>query len=176
MTDFGKLEAINAISRSYCEKPFPVQELADRLHLAKSCRPARWRLFVGSSLGGGALAIFFGGTPWDGLSAAAFSLAICLLQLYLPLLCKNKVLFNFLSAFAVGAAICLTCRGLPALHSDKVMIGVIMLLVPGVAFTNAVKDIFIGDTISGVMRMIEAVLWAAALALGFALAGSLVGG
>ena len=176
VTDFGKLEAINAISRSYCEKPFPVQELADRLHLAKSCRPARWRLFVGSSLGGGALAIFFGGTPWDGLSAAAFSLAICLLQLYLPLLCKNKVLFNFLSAFAVGAAICLTCRGLPALHSDKVMIGVIMLLVPGVAFTNAVKDIFIGDTISGVMRMIEAVLWAAALALGFALAGRLVGG
>ena len=162
VTDFGKLEAINAISRSYCEKPFPVQELADRLHLAKSCRPARWRLFVGSSLASGALAIF--------------SLAICLLQLYLPLLCKNKVLFNFLSAFSVGAAICLTCLGLPVLHSDKVMIGVIMLLVPGVAFTNAVKDIFIGDTISGVMRLTEAVLWAAALALGFALAGSLVGG
>ena len=59
VTDFGKLEAINAISRSYCEKPFPVQELADRLHLAKSCRPARWRLFVGSSLGGGALALGF---------------------------------------------------------------------------------------------------------------------
>ena len=56
------------------------------------------------------------------------------------------------------------------------MIGVIMMLVPGVEFTNAVKDIFIGDTISGVMRMIEAVLWAAALALGFALAGRLVGG
>ena len=55
-------------------------------------------------------------------------------------------------------------------------VGVIMLLVPGVAFTNAVKDIFIGDTISGVMRLTEAVLWAAALALGFALAGSLVGG
>ena len=31
VTDFRKLEAINAISRSYCEKPFPVQELADRL-------------------------------------------------------------------------------------------------------------------------------------------------
>ena len=30
VTDFRKLEAINAISRSYCEKPFPVQELADR--------------------------------------------------------------------------------------------------------------------------------------------------
>ena len=55
VTDFGKLEAINAISRSYCEKPFPVQELADRLHLAKGCSPARWKLFAGSSLGAGTL-------------------------------------------------------------------------------------------------------------------------
>ena len=37
------------------------------------------------------------------------------------------------------------------------------------------KDIFIGDTISGVMRLIETILWAAALALGFALAGWLLG-
>ena len=50
-----------------------------------------------------------------------------------------------------------------------------MLLIPGLAFTNAVKDIFIGDTISGVMRLIETILWAAALALGFALSGWLLG-
>ena len=36
-------------------------------------------------------------------------------------------------------------------------------------------DLFIGDTISGVMRLIETVLWAAALALGFALSGWLLG-
>ena len=48
MTDFGKLEAINAISRSYCEHPFPVPELYDRLQLAKRCEPARWKLFAGS--------------------------------------------------------------------------------------------------------------------------------
>ena len=47
MTDFGKLEAINAISRSYCEHPFPVPELYDRLQLAKRCEPARWKLFAG---------------------------------------------------------------------------------------------------------------------------------
>ena len=74
VTDFGKLEAINAISRSYCEKPFPVQELADRLHLAKGCSPARWKLFAGSSLGAGALTVFFGGAWFDGLAAAIFAL------------------------------------------------------------------------------------------------------
>lgn len=175
VTDFRKLEAINAISRSYCEKPFPVQELADRLHLAKRCRPARWKLFAGSCLGAGALTVFFGGAGADGLAAAVFALALCLLQMYLPLICKNKVLFNFLAAFCVGSLISLACRALPALHSDKIIIGDIMLLIPGLAFTNAVKDIFIGDTISGVMRLIETILWAAALALGFALSGWLLG-
>ena len=62
VTDFGKLEAINAISRSYCEHPFPVPELYDRLQLAKRCEPARWKLFAGSCLAAGALAVFFGGT------------------------------------------------------------------------------------------------------------------
>ena len=123
----------------------------------------------------GALAAFFGGTALDGLAAGLFALVLCVLQIVLPPLCKNKVLFNFLSAFAVGALICLACRLVPALHSDKVIIGDIMLLIPGLAFTNAVKDIFIGDTISGVMRLIETILWAAALALGFALAGWLLG-
>ena len=175
VTDFRKLEAINAISRSYCEKPFPVQELADRLHLAKGCRPARWKLFAGSCLGAGALTVFFGGAGADGLAAAVFALALCLLQMYLPLICKNKVLFNFLAAFCVGSLISLACRALPALHGDKIIIGDIMLLIPGLAFTNAVKDIFIGDTISGVMRLIETILWAAALALGFALSGWLLG-
>ena len=175
MTDFGKLEAINAISRSYCEHPFPVPELYDRLQLAKRCEPARWKLFAGSCLAAGALAAFFGGTALDGLAAGLFALVLCVLQIVLPPLCKNKVLFNFLSAFAVGGLICLACRLVPALHSDKVIIGDIMLLIPGLAFTNAVKDIFIGDTISGVMRLIETILWAAALALGFALAGWLLG-
>ena len=176
MTDFCKLEAINAISRSYCEHPFPVPELYDRLQLAKRCEPARWKLFAGSCLAAGALAAFFGGTALDGLAAGLFALVLCVLQIVLPPLCKNKVLFNFLSAFAVGGLICLACRLVPALHSDKVIIGDIMLLIPGLAFTNAVKDIFIGDTISGVMRLIETILWAATLALGFALAGWLLGG
>ena len=42
-------------------------------------------------------------------------------------------------------------RLFPALHVDKIMIGDIMLLIPGLMATNAIRDILIGDTISGVM-------------------------
>ena len=42
-----------------------------------------------------------------------------------------------------------------------------MLLIPGLAMTNAVRDTMVGSPISGVMRLIEALLWAGALAMGF---------
>lgn len=48
-----------------------------------------------------------------------------------------------------GAAICLVSLAIPMLHIDKVIIGDIMLLIPGIAITMAVKDVLIGDTISG---------------------------
>ena len=47
------------------------------------------------------------------------------------------------------------------------MIGDIMLLIPGLALTNAIRDILMGDTISGLLRMCESILWAGALACGF---------
>jgi len=48
-------------------------------------------------------------------------------------------------------------------------------LIPGLMATNAIRDILIGDTISGVMRFIEAMLLAAVLALGFIGAIFLIG-
>ncbi len=56
---------------------------------------------------------------------------------------------------------------LGTISTDMVMIGDIMLLIPGVAMTNATRDMLSGDTISGVMRFVESLLWAVALALGF---------
>ena len=50
-----------------------------------------------------------------------------------------------------------------------------IMLIPGLAFTNGVKNVFVGDTISGTVRIIETALCALALAFGFVLAGWLVG-
>ena len=43
----------------------------------------------------------------------------------------------------------------------------IMLLIPGIPATNSIRDMLMGDTISGLMRLIESILWAGALACGF---------
>ena len=64
----------------------------------------------------------------------------------------------------------------PSIDRDLVMIGDIMLLIPGVAITNAMRDIIIGDTVSGITKLTQCLLWAGALAGGFMLAISLSGG
>ena len=96
-------------------------------------------------------------------------------QRHIRKFCMNEVTFQFVASFLTGCFICVMARIFPVLHVDKIMIGDIMLLIPGLMATNAIRDILIGDTISGVMRFIEAMLLAAVLALGFIGAIFLIG-
>ena len=59
---------------------------------------------------------------------------------------------------------------------DTVIIGNIMTLIPGVGLTNAIRDLFIGDSISGILRSVEAVLNALAIAAGYLLIAFFTGG
>ena len=40
-------------------------------------------------------------------------------------------------------------------RADLISIGNIMLLIPGIAFTNSLRDLFSGDTITGLIRWYE---------------------
>lgn len=174
-TDFTKLEELNMLSRSCCEKPLPIEEFEERLRRIQEEAPTvQW--YLGSILIAGSFAIFFGGSFLDGVCAAIFALSICLLQKNFKKFCPNLVIFNILCSLTVGIGICLTAKLYPALHLDKIMIGDIMLLIPGIVMTNAIRDIIVGDTISGVMKLIESLLWACSIACGFMLAIRLIGG
>ena len=52
---------------------------------------------------------------------------------------------------------------------DAVTIGTLMVLVPGMALTNAMREIMAGDIISGLSRTAEVILVATAIALGTAI-------
>ena len=55
-------------------------------------------------------------------------------------------------------------------HSlDQIIIGDIMLLTPGIALTNSLRDLIRGDLISGLLVLCEAVIRAIAIALGLAI-------
>lgn len=49
---------------------------------------------------------------------------------------------------------------------DKIIIGSIMLLVPGLTITNAIRDTIAGDFLSGITKGAEAFLIAVSIAVG----------
>ena len=61
-----------------------------------------------------------------------------------------------------------------AVHVDKVMIGNIMLQIPGINMMNAIRDMMCGDMITGLLRLMEAIILAVAIAAGFALVNNLL--
>jgi len=175
-TNFTRLEALNALSRECCMKPMPVNELSEKIRALESAEKRKSFIYIGSMLAAGSFAVFFGGGLWDGIVAALFGLFICFLQYELTPFCPNKVVFNLLCSMLVGGGICLCAKVFPGLMADKIMIGDIMLLIPGLAMTNSIRDVLVGDTISGIMRLIESLLWAGSLACGFMIAIWLIGG
>lgn len=174
--DFTKLEQLNALSRSCCEHPMPAGELTRRLHEIMSRQNSLPRTMWGGCLAASSFAVFFSGSIADGILAGLVSFLILYLQKKWAPFCMNTMIFNLSAAFLTGLAVYLLSCVVPDTQLDKIMMGDIMLLIPGVSMTNAVRDIMLGDTISGSMRLLETLLWAAALASGFIAALWLMGG
>ena len=166
-TDYIRLENLNHISRSCCMEPPSVAELRERLKQTSSEEKPFFMFLLGSILAAGAFSVFFGGSLLDGLAAAIFAIGICFLQNRLGDTQITPAGGNLFLSFVTGLAVGIVCQVIPGLHMDKILIGDIMLMIPGLAMTTAVRNMLGGNTISGLVRLTESLIWAAALAGGF---------
>ena len=165
-TNFQKLHALNALSRRCAMDRLSVDVLRQEIEQIGKQDPPAYRNYIGSILAGGAFCMFFGGTLLDSVFACLIGALICFLQYKLAPLSPNKVFFLFAGSLVTGVIVCLMEMIVPGLNIDKIIIGDIMLLIPGIAITNAVRDTLIGDTISGITKLADSLVWAASLAAG----------
>ena len=171
-TDIELLERCNDLCRSLCQNPLPLdraQELVDRLE--PSCRqfPPQ-TLLLGYAAAAAFFALFFGGSLRDCLSAGLCGLAVGLCLLFGQRFTGSNMFFRTLicSFLAAGLALLLVRLGLGE-DQSCISIGTLMLLVPGMALTNAMREIMAGDLVSGLTRTAEVLLVATAIALGTAI-------
>ncbi len=159
---------VNNLSRRLCAKEMTLNEAEQQLkflHFEKqygAVLNAVGVIGVSSSF-----TILVGGTLLD----AVFTLFIgCFLAALLAVFQTTKITKFFrtmLSATMVTIMARIFADLFPVnLHDDQMIIGSIMPLLPGMIFTNAIRDILYGDYTAGLARMTEAVLIAAAVALG----------
>ena len=166
-TDFIKIERLNALSRKCCKEEVTVDYIRSELDEIKKGTISPWLNFLGSFLAAAGFAVFFGGSFLDAVVSGLFALLICVISDFLSPKIQNKVFFYFVTSLIIGFCICFTARYIPILNADMIIIGDIMVLVPGIAMTMAVKNILIGDTLSALVRFAECLVWTCALAGGF---------
>ena len=123
-----------------------------------------------------AFTLFFGGTYIEALCALFIGASVRFISLFSEKTVKNLILSKLLGTFFVTLVAFLCVRLHIVSSADKIIIGNVMLLVSGIGFTTALRDLFTGDSVTGVLRLLEAVLTAIALAAGYFLAVFLTGG
>lgn len=172
--DMTALTRLNALSREICAGGCALSAIAGRLSaIARGETYGFASSVLFYSFTSLVFSLFFGGSFLDALISAGIGALLRLMLLVFDRLRIPGMASTLLCAFAGGLiAHGLYHLGVPC-APDKVSIGNIMLLVPGIAITNAIRDMFTGDTISGLLRFCESLLLSLALAWGFALPSAL---
>ena len=166
--DLDCVERYSNLSRRICrEKPDPKVAFqwlkeADRAKRQFSLSI----LLAGNFLGACGYSVFFGGSFWDSLFAGICGIAVGLVNLLMDRLKANAFFRTIIASFIMAVlAYGLSVVGVVQ-NADTVIIGTLMILVPGLLFTNALRDIIYGDTNSGLNRIVMVFMIAVAIALG----------
>lgn len=166
--DLDSVEKFSNLSRRICsEKPTPAVARQWMKQTDVSIRSYRLPvLLLGNFMGAFGFAIVFGGAFIDGLCSGISGMLIGFINYFLGKRMVNPFFNTIASAFAMAfSSYAMSAAGISQ-NVDTVIIGALMILVPGLIFTNAMRDIIYGDTNSGMNRIVQVLLVAAAIALG----------
>ena len=168
--DLNKLERLNELSRRIC---------AERMSLAEATREledicARGQESFGQqilvyALISASFSLFFGGSLWDAVASGLIGVVLKGLDRAIRSTQANSLLSALICSCLGGILAVLAVRAGLGQSVDMISIGNIMLLIPGIALVNSLRDMFSGNTISGMLRFLEAILLALVIAFGFAL-------
>ena len=175
-TDLDSVERYNNLSRKICaEKPEPAVALKWLQDAVSAKREySLWVYVLGNILGAAGFILAYSGSATDAIIAALCGFVVGLISFIMGKWKVNMFFSTIASAFTLGlTAYTAGALGL-AVNTDGVIISSLMLLVPGLLFTNALRDIIYGDTNSGINRIVQVLLIGVAIALGTGAAWNIV--
>lgn len=166
--DIDKLSALNELSRYICKNKPPLVVVEKRLNNIEEIQNYPYSLQVFAyALISGSFCVFFGGNFHDMIAAAIIGALLKPIESGIKKYSNNRIFIPLVWSLCGGLLNAFFLHIGIGDHYDLIAIGNIMILIPGTAFTNALRDLFIGDSITGVIHIVEAILVAISIALGF---------
>ncbi len=187
--NLGRLAKFNNLSRQICEEKPSRAECLKRMSDIMAQTDVRLvRYLFGGMFTSIGFAVFFGdfsnGVTAELVGRLALSGIISgILALLLGLIIRGlattkttNLVSKFIVCFIGGVLALLVGKIIPICDVNAIMIGNIMNVVPGVAMTNAFRDMLGGDIMSGVFRLCSTLIEGVAIAAGYAVAILMMGG
>lgn len=175
--DLSKIDKVNDLSRTIASEQLSLDAFHDKLLEIDNEKKYSDRLMVlGAAICTFGFALFFGGSIMDAISACLIGIILKIITIQL-----DKIDFTSFFKYLVSGAF-VTCCSIIFMklnicdNLDTTIISVDMLLVPGLAITNAIRDTVSGDLVSGLARTAEAFFIAIAIAIGSGIVFMLLGG
>lgn len=171
-----KVVAVNQLSREVAEGRWTLEEVGEKLKEIRAMKPKRaWEQILASAVGSAAFCILFGGGFADCLASFIAGFLLWVFVLFVG----TRHLSRIVNTVTGGLLSSLVCFGLYRIglgsHLSNMIIGAIIPLIPGIAFTNGIRDMANEDFIAGTTRLLDAMLSFFCIALGVALAFMLDG-
>ena len=166
----NRVAAVNQLSREVEEGRYSIEEVRQRLEEIRHMpgKSAHMQI-LSSGIGSGAFCYLYGGELKDCVASILAGILLYIFIIYISRPYLNKIV----SSIAGGAVATMSCMILYMLgigrNLDQMVIGSIIPLVPGVAFTNAIRDIADENYIAGTVRLIDALLVFFGIAMGVGL-------
>jgi uncharacterized membrane protein YjjP (DUF1212 family) len=165
--DLNKIDKVNDLSRKIQNNDMTICDFRKELMLiSSSTRYSHFITLLWSAIVAGSFSILFGGNFNDFFAASLIGAIIKLSTIIFEKLNINEF---FINSFCGGLCAVLATIFLKVnlcSNLDKTIIGSIMLLVPGLTITNAIRDTIAGDFLSGITKASEAFLIAVSIAVG----------
>lgn len=165
--NLDKISKINNLSRNIEKNKLDACDVKKELsNIDKATAYSSKVVTLFAALAAGIFTLLFGGNFTDFIIAFIIGGIIKITSIFL----SNYKIADFFIDIVGGteaSLIAVSAFKLGFTHNyDKIIIGAIMLLVPGLAITNAIRDTINGDLVSGISRAIESFIIAIAIAVG----------
>lgn len=175
-SNLGRVAAVNQLSREIEEGRYTIEEAGACLKQIRSMpgKSKKMQIFA-AGVGSAAFCYIYQGSLWD--SAAAF-IAGLILYVFVLEISKphmSKIVGNICGGALVTLINIILLKIGIGEQLNYMIIGSIIPLVPGVAFTNAIRDIADENYIAGAVRMLDALLVFFCIAMGVGLVFTVFG-
>lgn len=168
--DLQRIEMINAFSRKINKESISIEEAEKELQKISEYPYRKFpTMLIAAAFTAPVYSLLFKGTITDALISAPISAVIFIVNFGISKIGFFQFFSLFVSGIIAGALTIFAKEVYPLINIEKVIAGSIMILVPGIAITSAIKDALKGDLVSSVARIGEALLVVVAIGVGLGL-------